>query len=203
MFGKFSQWFDPSPPRKGSQPPAGQVCDHPGCEDKGIYRAPKSRDHLESGTDDWHWFCLAHIRGYNARWNYYAHMPEAQIEQERRADMIGQRPSWPLGVRGGVRGVFVNHAQQAAYVGKLFQDPFGLFQSEAAPLAQAGFPPQSMEGKALAVFGLGYPFSQSDLRKRYWALVKKHHPDANKGSPDAEEAIKRINDAYGVLKKLG
>ena len=90
---------------------------HEGCVDKGIYRAPKSRYHLESGVDDWHWFCLIHIRDYNARWNYYNNMSETEIERERRADVTWQRPSWPLGASasrgGGPVEVFVEVFIQA------------------------------------------------------------------------------------------
>jgi len=49
---------------------------------------------------------------------------------------------------------------------------------------------------------LSYPFSQDDLRRCYRNLVKKYHPDANGGSPEAEEKIKRINEAYEVLKSV-
>jgi DnaJ-domain-containing protein 1 len=198
MFRKFSQWFDPAPPQKGAKAPAGQLCGHAGCEEDGTYRAPKSRYHLESGVDDWHWFCLAHIRDYNARWNYYAHMSEDQIEQERRADVTGQRPSWPL-------GSFSGQEAQQAYLGRSFQDPFDLFKEAATPPAsgsQRNISPQSAEGKALAVLGLSYPFSPNDLRKRYRVLVKKHHPDVNGNNPSAEETIKCINDAYRVLKRI-
>lgn len=194
MFRKFSQWFDSPPAGKGSSDKIirGKSCGHEGCVDEGIYRAPKSRYHLESGVNDWHWFCLIHIRDYNARWNYYNNMSETEIERERRADVTWQRPTWPLGAMTGSRG--------GVHSSPSFHDPFDLFNdapSYAHPFSQ---PPESPEGKALALFGLACPFSQNDLRCRYRDLVKKHHPDANGGSPEAEEAIKRINEAYGVLK---
>lgn len=168
-------------------------CACPECPDEGLYRAPKSRYHLETGVDDWHWFCLIHVRDYNARWNYYANMSEAQIEQERRADITWQRPSWPLGA--GVGG---------KKTGQAFQDPFDLFNEGASPSTpfQSGFAPQSPEARALGVLGLSWPFSPGDLRQRYRALVKKHHPDTNGGTPEAEEAIKRINEAYELLKRV-
>jgi len=38
------------------------------------------------------------------------------------------------------------------------------------------------------------------LKRRYKALVKKHHPDANGGSRDAERRMQTINAAYATLK---
>ena len=38
------------------------------------------------------------------------------------------------------------------------------------------------------------------VKARYKALVKRHHPDANGGSRESEEALKVINQAYAVLK---
>ena len=195
MFRKFSQWFDSSPTDKTSsgQSVRGQPCGQEGCTDEGIYRAPKSRYHLESGVDDWHWFCLIHIRDYNARWNYYTNMTETEIERERRADVTWQRPSWPLGASTGSRN--------CVHPISSFQDPFDLFSD--APLSHPfSQTPMSPEGKALAVFSLACPFSQNDLRRRYRDLVKKHHPDANGGSSEAEEEIKRINEAYEILKSV-
>jgi len=202
MFRKLSQWFD-SPPADKASEGGRRVCAYSGCVDEGTYRAPKSRYHLESGVDDWHWFCLIHVRDYNARWNYYVNMSEVQIEQERRADVTWQRPSWPLGAFSDPQARTMGRSPQGAHPEKFFQDPFGLFNdvpSSPHPFSQSGFASQSPEGKALAVLGLSYPFSPNDLRKRYRLLVKKHHPDANGGSLEAEETIKRINEAYEVLK---
>ena len=191
IFRKFSQLFDAPPSREAV---AGRTCDHPACEEAGTYRAPKSRYHLESCLNDWHWFCLTHIRAYNAQWNYYSNMSEADIERERRADVTWQRPTWALG--------------EAKLSGK-FHDPFDLFtdvkNQHAATSAKKGsiFPPLSPEAKALDTLGLSWPFPEETLRKKYRELVKKHHPDANGGTPESEEAIKRINEAYRLLKGFG
>jgi hypothetical protein len=54
---------------------------------------PRSRDRL----DDHVWFCLEHIREYNRAWDYYAGMNQAEIERHMREDVVGGRPTWPLG----------------------------------------------------------------------------------------------------------
>ena len=76
---------------------ATRLCDHPGCASGGEYRAPRSRFAL----DTFFWFCLDHVRLFNAQWNYYAGMSAREIEAEIRNDTVWQRPTWPLGGRGG------------------------------------------------------------------------------------------------------
>jgi hypothetical protein len=80
--------------------PPTRVCDHPDCVAGGDFRAPKSRLDLR----DYYWFCLDHVRAYNAAWNYYAGMSDAEIEAEIRCDTVWQRPSWRLGDRHGPSG---------------------------------------------------------------------------------------------------
>ena len=42
------------------------------------------------------------------------------------------------------------------------------------------------------------------MKTRYKELAKRHHPDANGGSRDAEERLKTINLAYAALRsRLG
>jgi len=48
---------------------------------------------------------------------------------------------------------------------------------------------------------LGVPRSASgeDIRRAYRRLARAHHPDRNEGSPESEERLKEINEAYRVL----
>jgi molecular chaperone DnaJ len=49
------------------------------------------------------------------------------------------------------------------------------------------------------VLGVKKDVSQDDLKKAFRQLARKFHPDLNKGSKDAEEKFKEINEAYQVL----
>jgi len=48
---------------------------------------------------------------------------------------------------------------------------------------------------------LGVPKTSTaaEIKKAYRELARKYHPDANKGSTDAEERFKEITEAYNVL----
>jgi DnaJ-domain-containing protein 1 len=170
------------------RPPGVRVCDHPGCAEPGDYRAPRSRTLL----DAYYWFCLQHVRAYNAAWNYYAGMSEAEIEREIRNDTTWQRPSWPLGSRHGPSP------------GARWNDPLGVFEDGAPDgarqeRARSRRPPTEQE-LALQVFGIEPPFTLVRLKARYKELVKLHHPDKHGGDKAAEERLKLINQAYSTLK---
>ncbi len=176
--GRFYEPGDPDAPR----------CDWPNCAKEGLYRAPKDRDHLR----DYFWFCLDHVREYNAAWNYYAGMNERQMESELRRDTIWNRPTWRWGT-----GPSVRHADDPERLG----DPFGLFRESADRDArEIDYPRRgSPEETALRELDLTPPLTFETLRARYMILVKRHHPDANPGSKDSEERFKRINIAYHTL----
>ena len=170
-------------------PPA-RVCDHPDCEAGGDFRAPKSRLDLH----DYYWFCLDHVRAYNAAWNYYAGMSDGEIEAEIRSDTVWQRPSWRLGDRHG-----------PGWEGRL-RDPFETLSGGngrrrgRGPRNEAERRMLSAREQALAVFEIEPPFTPARLKARYKALVKLHHPDAHGGDKAAEEKLKIINQAYATLK---
>jgi hypothetical protein len=73
--------------------PVGEVrgCEWPGCGAHGEFRAPRARDRLT----EYFWFCLDHVRDYNAGWNYYQGMSEDEIEADIRADTARRRQHAP------------------------------------------------------------------------------------------------------------
>ncbi|MGE5547128.1 MAG: J domain-containing protein [Solirubrobacterales bacterium] len=157
-------------------------CDHPGCTQGGEFRAPRSRDHL----NEYYWFCLDHVRAYNASWDYYKGMSSDEIEAEIRNSTTWQRPTWPLGSKTSSRKFSF-----------AMNDPFGFFEDDAEEAARAR--PPSPEEQAMKVLELEGPLTLATLKARYKKLVKRHHPDANGGDKAAEEKFKEINHAYTVL----
>ncbi len=167
----------------------GRCCDLPGCGAPGEYRAPKSRRELR----EYWWFCLEHVRAYNSTWDYYKGMSPAEMEQELRSDTAWQRPSWPLGRLGS-----------AAWEEEVLRDPLhilasgGINSGKGRPRGVNETPGDLRE--PLSTLGLTWPTTLDAVKSRYKELAKRHHPDANGGSRDAEERLKTINLAYATLR---
>jgi DnaJ-like protein len=170
-------------------------CDHEGCAEAGLYRAPQARDAL----DRYFWFCLDHVREYNKTWNYYAGMSTDEVEKHVRDDIVGRRPTWPIGIK----------SRLARASRSRFFDPFGFFEDDQDDHSNgnggskdAALQAKSPEVKALALFNLRPPISFAAIKSRYKELVKRHHPDIHGGDKSSEEKLKLINEAYGVLKRF-
>lgn len=169
-------------PRKISQ-----ACAHPGCQEEGVHRAPVSRDRL----NEYQWFCLDHVRAYNKAWDYFAGMDEDEIEAQRRFDTVWNRPTWRVGL--GPKGSPDSHHD--------IRDDFGVFTEEEPAPRRPPPRPRTEEEKALAELELDPPVEFEDIKARYISLVKRLHPDANGANPECEERLKRINQAYALLRR--
>jgi hypothetical protein len=176
--------YDPDPAAPG------RGCDVPGCPNEGEYRAPKSRDALR----EYFWFCLDHVRAYNAAWDFYKGMSPGQIEAHMRDDTGWQRPTWPLGRLGGgmPEEDFVH--DRLDILGAA-----GMRQGRGAGTASSNRPPADLR-QPLDTLGLTWPVSLDEVKTRYKELAKCHHPDANGGDRAAEERFKTINMAYAQVR---
>jgi hypothetical protein len=171
---------------------AEQQCQHPDCNAPGSYRAPRSRE-----PEDGHfWFCLDHVREYNAAWDFFAGMNQAEIEAYQRNNATWHRPTWPLGGRPG-----------GEFAGAWVKDDLGLLSELGMmPGGAAAKPPQPADPReraALAKLDLDGSASLQQIKTRYKELVKRYHPDANGGDTAAEERLKEINQAYSFLLSCG
>jgi hypothetical protein len=160
----------------------------PGCAHDGEYRAPKSREDLRS----YFWFCLEHVRAYNAAWDFYKGMSPGQIEAHMRADTGWQRPTWPLGRLGG-----------GGFDESLIQDPLDILGAAGVRQAAAGASKDRAPAdlrQPLDTLGLAWPVSLEQVKSRYKELAKRHHPDANGGAAASLDRIKTINLAYAAVR---
>lgn len=168
-------------------------CAWDGCDALGMYRAPKNRNLAE-----YHLFCLDHVRAYNASWNFHADLTCDEIEAEIRSAVTWDRPTWKMGTRGPQfqKGQANVHDPLDLGRGTAFD---GTDQAKAYKARPRGGQ-TSAENAALRIFDLTAPLTLEILRGRYKILVKRHHPDANGGSADAEQRMKIINEAYRTLR---
>ena len=165
----------------------------PGCPHEGEYRAPKSRAALR----DYFWFCLDHVRAYNAAWDFYKGMSAGEIEAHMRDDTGWQRPTWPLGRLGGgaAEEEFVHDRLDILGAAGMRQGAGG-----GRALAQATNAPPADLRQPLHTLGWSWPVSLDEVKSRYKELAKRNHPDANGGDPAAEERFKTINLAYAHVR---
>ncbi|UPK35384.1 DnaJ domain-containing protein [Bradyrhizobium sp. 186] len=176
-------------------------CEWTGCQNKGGHRAPKGR---ENSREYWH-FCLNHVREYNQNYNFFSGMNADAVARYQKDALTGHRPTWKMGANGGVK-----KGAEAEIDGAF--DPFSMFSEingranwrrgpEAPPKAETR-KIMNAERKALQVMGLGPDAKLADVKTKYKALVKQHHPDANNGDRSTEDRLIEIIKAYNYLKTV-
>lgn len=164
-----------------------RICDHEGCREAGIHRAPKDRN-----LKDFYWFCPKHIVEYNKNWDYYAGLSQAEVEREIELDLVGRRPTWKV-------NHLYNHKLHDVFNVTGMQDAW----NKKADTPQNYHPNFSTDEhlKALHLLGLTPPVREEHIKINYKRLAKQYHPDKNGGNKQAEEMFKNITSAYHLLIK--
>ncbi|MEL6766617.1 MAG: J domain-containing protein [Pseudomonadota bacterium] len=184
-------------------------CEWPGCNAPAAYRAPYSKDRL----DMFRWFCLEHVREYNAAWNYFEDWSEAEIDRQFSADRTWDRPTWRLGSGPASRVGMHPHANGEAWARWGFRDAHEVL-GENATLnpgrpkngANADERPRRRltreEQRAMDTLGLPHQVeTRREVRARYTELVKELHPDMNGGHNPEPERLARVIKAWRILRK--
>jgi hypothetical protein len=181
------------------------ACDWPNCSAPATHRAPKGR---LRANEYWR-FCLEHVREYNHSYNFFAGMSPDAIAKYQKDAITGHRPTWKMGMSGGP-----GQAARSRRAGRrsgawAADDPFGLFgevgegRSGHARAAPEGRTILNAERRALDVLGLEAGAKRADIKSRFKALVKRHHPDANGGDRGSEDKLRDVIQAYNYLKSVG
>ena len=167
-------------------------CDSPQCNEKGEYRAPKSRVML----NEYFYFCLDHIKEYNKSWDFYKGMSVEQIENSMRSDTFWDRPSWPL--KNSFKNIFDEFNEYVEDFVKNDDDKIKdtYFKNKLLDESLT-----IEEAKALKELDIKMPISLEKIKKNYKKLVKIFHPDVNGNNKNAEEKFKQINESYKLLLK--
>lgn len=173
--------------------PAVRRCASTDCTGEGAYRVPKSRHQLNEHI----WFCLEHARSHNESWNYFSGMSDAEVRAFQTEATVGHRPTWPLGKRAAHPKNGQAHIRDVHRVfGDGFEEPSPRQPERTRFLTR----PQAI---ALEVLNLDADATLHQIKARYKELVKRFHPDANGGDRGAEERLKKVIQAYGVLRASG
>ncbi len=168
-----------------------RVCEHPGCEESGQYRAPKSPDVL----DDYLWFCKDHVREYNNKWNFFENATEAELEAQFSKDRVWERETKPFGKKS---------EEQRAWARLGVDDPhqvLGVNATRNPGKANGGtrrLPPT--ERKAIEILDAKDSMTKSEIRKVYKSLIKVLHPDMNGGDRSHEDQLTEVVWAWDQIK---
>jgi curved DNA-binding protein CbpA len=177
-----------------------RVCAHKGCREEGAHRAPMGRG--QEGK--FLWFCIDHVREYNASYNYFSGMTDDAVASYQKDAITGHRPTWGLGVnaaRGRVRDS-VNIPKDDVF------DPFNLFGEERArqkaeETAREAKRVHNALAKALDALGLEVSATAVEVKAKFKDLAKRYHPDSNGGDRSSEERLREVINAYKYLKEAG
>lgn len=185
--------------------PALPPCQWKGCTRPASHRAPKGR-----GRDGEYFnFCIDHVREYNASYNYFDGMSDAEVTDFQKDAVTGHRPTWKVGANSWAHGTRLGDRGLTGAASRwrdAVRDPHGLFGEDAghgggAPDGRR--PLRPVERKSLEALDLAETATKSEIKARFKLLVKRHHPDANGGDTRSEDKLREIIQAYNYLKQAG
>ena len=204
-----SKFFDririkPAGKRAAPVRPETVACQWPGCEAVGAHRAPKGR---AQERDYWQ-FCLNHVREYNQSYNFFSGMSTDDVARYQKDALTGHRPTWKMGANGATKkgaGKANDDLDGASDPFSMFSELNGRGRWRPGPSAEPKAEARKIfnaERKALQVMGLEGSCTTAEIKTRYKALVKQHHPDANGGDRSTEDRLIEIIKAYNYLKTI-
>lgn len=186
----------PGPRFHGRVAGAGHACAEPGCAAPGEFRAPPAEGggNGADGPRPYRWFCLDHVRAFNARYNFFTGMSAEEIHAQQRP-LAG----WERETRA--------FAQSGADVPPRwgdFSDPLDAigarFRRAAETARKDGRALSEVDRRSLKVLGLAADADRRALRRRYAELVRRYHPDRNGGDRSFEAKLRDVIAAYAQLK---
>ena len=193
---KFKSDIRIKPGKARAEPRAAtRACASPGCASEGAHKVTKSRQQL----GEYIWLCLDHARAHNESWDFFQGMDEKDIESFRNDALTGHRPTWPLGKRAA-------RMQNPFGHGFKVDDAVGQFEKDAESTPHVRRPERTLtrlQIVSLDTMHLSHSATLLEIKARYKELVKRYHPDANGGDRGAEERLKQVIKAYGVLRASG
>lgn len=189
------------PDRQAAEKAKAPVCEWQGCEQPGVFKAPRGRDH----EGEYLHFCVDHVRMYNKSYNYFSGLNDKDIQSYLKDAMTGHRPTWTMGADKGPAQAGQPPLRSRRWSGRP-RDAFNLFADDAKAGKTAEKRPKtvrSLETKAFETMNLPPESTGQAIRGRYKLLVKQYHPDSNGGDRGHEDRLREVIQAYKLLKQSG
>lgn len=174
----------------------GRGCNWPGCREAGEFRAPGGQTPSFDGPGDYRWYCLDHVREFNAGYDWFEGMSADEI-------LAAHSPlhGWERETRAFRPTAGIDAAPRWAD----FADPLEAISARA----RMRYPAERQDGRvvtpderrALEVLGLALDAHRRELRSRYSELVRKYHPDRNGGDRSHEARLQAVVEAYQLLRR--
>ena len=162
------------------------ICEWKSCKKTANYKAPIEKDNSRL----YKLYCLEHIKIFNKNWNYFSDMNGDEIEYFIKSDLIWHKPTKKFGSSENFFKILWGNA---------LEDKLNIFGNGDFK----AFKKSKLSEKdrhALEILGLKQGTKWEDIQKKFKTLVKKYHPDKNRGSKKYEDLLKKITLAYSQLK---
>ena len=174
------------------------MCQQPGCEAAGEFRAPPADGFVGGdGPGAWRGFCLEHVRAFNAGYNFFEGMSPEEISYAQRPMAGWERETRAFAGNGGADRPprWADFSDPLDAIGARFRERMAAEQGRAD-----GKPLRPVDRDALKVLELGTDADRRALRQRYSELVRRYHPDRNGGDRSHEARLQRVIEAYQTLR---
>jgi hypothetical protein len=148
-------------------------------------------------------------------------MTEQDIIDHLEKDIVGHRPTWQSGmsIKGGRKKKSPTSNTGDTPEFSSFEDPFDLgktifntthknkqkqkhqkeFDTEKSNIYNQNL---SKISDACKVLSVDFPLDIDVVKQNYKKLVKKYHPDINKTDKNAGDKLRKIVDAYHLIKEF-
>lgn len=182
----------------------GRLCSWPECEEAGEFRAPGVNPSGFDGPGDYRWFCLEHIRQFNAGYDYFDGMDPEEILRAQSPIHGWESESRTFNAAAGIDGVprwsdFTDPLEAISARAHGIRSRAG--RANHPGLRKDGHRVSHEERRALDVMGLPIDADRRALRERYAKLVRENHPDHNGGNRKTEARLQQVVAAYQLLRK--
>lgn len=185
--------------KPGTTKPVDTSCQWQDCNKPGTHKAPLGRDREGQYLN----LCIDHVREHNKSYNYFSGLGDDAIAKFQKDALTGHRPTWTMGVnKESDKAPLSDGDPRAAIADRIISRSMrrtGQISGKGGPVRKL----KALEKKAFDDMSMPHSSTSDELKARYKALVKRHHPDSNGGDRTTERRLQEIIKSYKILKQGG